>query len=228
MKYRVVGWTHYDNPDVESVTCDEAGYWAIVRDIREHGYEFTGWEHQEADLGAPVLNDGRKRLFSQRDFGQIMAYAHGDYTRMGYVSFAFPRHPEQRAPLRMPSERRRFDPTDFTPEGDLREELVCTLDRARFDAAVASEKLCLPFDTPELETIGSDDTLTLCCGDSRETFGVASAVRGPALSEEEDMKIFTLSCSADLSKMEQADALFNAAPWKIEITLSRNPISEGS
>ena len=97
-----------------------------------------------------------------------------------------------------------------------------------FDAAVASEKLCLPFDTPELETIGSGDTLTLCCGDSRETFGVASAVRGPALSEEEDMKIFTLSCSADLSKMEQADALFNAAPWKLEITLSRNPISEAS
>ena len=228
MKYRVVGWTHYDNPDVESVTCDEAGYWAIVRDIRAHGYEFTGWEHQEEDRGAPVLNDGCKRLFSQRDFGQIMAYAHDDYTRMGYVSYAFPRHPEKRSPIRMPSEHRSFDPTAFTPERDLREALVCTLDRARFDAAVAGEKLRLPFDSPELETIGSGDTLTLCCEDARETFWVVSAVRGPALSEEEDMRIFTLSCSADLSKMEQADALFNAAPWEIEITLSRNPISSAT
>ncbi len=224
MKYRVVGWTHYDDPDVASAACDEAAYWAIVRDIREHGYAFTGWEHQEEQGGAPVLNDGCKRLFSQRDFGCIMAYAHGDYSRMGYVSYAYHRHPECEQPLSMPPPERFFHPLGFEPERALAEELVCTVDRKTLAAARAGKHFNLPFDDPALQTLGSGDTLTLCCEGERHSCGVVSAVRGPDLTEEASMEIMVLSCSASIEKMEQADAIYNAAPWVIEVTPADDPV----
>ena len=43
MKYRVVGWTEYDNPNVPMESCSPAAMQAILRDIRENGYLFTGW-----------------------------------------------------------------------------------------------------------------------------------------------------------------------------------------
>ena len=224
MKYRVVGWTHYDAPDVSPAECDEAAYWAIVRDIREHGYRFTGWEHQEEMGGAPVLNDGCKRLFSQRDFGCIMAYAHGDFSRMGYVAYAFHRHPESEPPLSMPPPERIFDPLGFVPEQVDAEESVCTVDRDTLAAAKAGKHFKLPFDDPALQTLGSGDILTLCCEGERYTCRVSSAKRGPDLTDEEIEKIMVLSCSAGIEKMDRADAIYNAAPWVIEVTPADEPV----
>lgn len=226
MKYRVVGWTYYDDPDVESAECDEAAYWAIVRDVREHGYEFTGWDHQELYGGAPVLNDGFKRLFSQRDFGQIMAYAHGDYSRMGYASYAFQdffgRHKSV-----MPSADRSYDPDSFTPEQDLCESVTYAVSRTPFEMARACRSLDLPVDEPALQTLGDGDTLTLTCEGETEVYRVVHVCRGPALSEAEEMEIFTLSCSVDENKMNRADEIYNNAPWVISVTLERADGSDG-
>ena len=222
MKYRVVGWTYYDNPEVKSADCDDAAYWAIVRDIREHGYDFTGWDHQEMLGCAPVLNDGCKRLFSQRGFGQVMAYAHGDYSRMGYASYAFEDffggHKSK-----MPPAEREFDPSDFTPETDLCESLTHAVDRAVFDAARAGDVIEFPIDDPVLQSLGCGDTLTLTCEGESATYRVARVTRGPVLSEELETEIFTLSCSVNDENMRRADELFNAAPWVISVSLAQNP-----
>lgn len=227
MKYRVVGWTYYDDPDVKAAECDEAAYWAIVRDIREQGYDFTGWDHQELCDGAPVLNDGCKRLFSQREFGQIMAYAHGDFSRMGYARYAFQDF-FGRKDSRMPPSERSYDPDGFTPEHDLNEQLTYAIDRARFDAARADGAIELPIDEPTLQAIGGGDTLTLTCEGACATYRVLQVHRGPDLSEEEQMEIFTLSCSTNEEKMNRADELYNAAPWVITVTLGAPDGSDGA
>jgi hypothetical protein len=67
VKYKVIGWTYYENEEFEPVYCSEAGMEAIIDDIREHGYEFSGCNHQGHDSGAPVLNDGKKILLDSVD-----------------------------------------------------------------------------------------------------------------------------------------------------------------
>jgi hypothetical protein len=52
--------------------------------------------------------------------------------------------------------------------------------------------------------------------------------RGPDLSEEEQMEIFTLSCSTNEEKMNRADELYNAAPWVITVTLGAPDGSDGA
>ena len=85
MEYKVVGWTHYDDNSVKSGPIDSDVVEAVIADIREHGYLFTGYHHQESYNCAPVLNDGMRRLFSRRQFGAIMAKAHGDEDEMAYA-----------------------------------------------------------------------------------------------------------------------------------------------
>ena len=89
MKYRVVGWADYSDPDIEDEDVSEAALQAIIEDIRANGYCFSGWDHQESFGCAPVLNDGKRRTFSQRGFGGVMAMAHGNLSRMGYSEYAF-------------------------------------------------------------------------------------------------------------------------------------------
>ena len=63
MKYKVVGWTSYDGDDVPDSE-GRIGYaecCAIIDAIKEHGYLFSGWDHQEMFDCAPVLNDGKRR-----------------------------------------------------------------------------------------------------------------------------------------------------------------------
>ena len=216
MKYRVVGWTYYDNPDVEPTGCSEAALQAILRDIREHGYKFTGWEHQELSSGVPVLNDGFKRIFSQRSFGAVMAQAYGDFSRMGYTRYAF-HEPFDSEPTHMPPPERDFDPLAFIPETDLREEFTYTVDREVLDAAARGECIRLPND-PALLMIDGGDTLTLCCEDERVRRTVASVDRGPDLTEEEER---ALLCASSLSynsySIQAANDRYDSAPRVLKI-----------
>ena len=88
MSYTVIGWTEYDNDLIETGENDDAAVEAILADIREYGYCFSGYAHQEFLCGAPVLSDHKKRLFTQRNFGALMAVAHG-LTKEDYPLFAF-------------------------------------------------------------------------------------------------------------------------------------------
>ena len=92
MKYKVIGWTYYEDDTVLSYDGDDsfAQRNAIIDEIRKHKYRFSGWHHQESwENCVPILNDGRKRLFSQRGWGGIMAEAYGQLGDYDYATFTF-------------------------------------------------------------------------------------------------------------------------------------------
>ena len=91
MKYKVIGWTYYDNEEILSQrgTIGFAERNAIIDEIRKHKYLFTGYDHQEGYNTVPILNDGRARLFSQRGFGGLMAEAYNKMGDYDYASFTF-------------------------------------------------------------------------------------------------------------------------------------------
>ena len=103
MKYKVIGWTDYDSIDLPE---GEAGFGAenaILDEIKEKKFEFTGWEHQNLSCCVPVLNNGYKYLYSSRGWGSLMAEAHGfsgyyDYSNFSFGSFGdkgnLPKFPE--------------------------------------------------------------------------------------------------------------------------------------
>ncbi len=89
MKIRVIGWTDdYDSHFGEGEHSFAANE-AIMEDIRLHGYEFTGWDHQETRNCVPVLSDGKVRSFSQRGWGGLMGEAYGLNGPMDYCKYAF-------------------------------------------------------------------------------------------------------------------------------------------
>jgi len=77
MKYRIIGWTDYDNSRVHFKEQTIAKRNVVIDEIRKNGYTFTGEEFQECDGCVPVFNDGTKLYCSRRGWGGIMAEAHG-------------------------------------------------------------------------------------------------------------------------------------------------------
>ena len=95
MKYKVIGWTYYENYEIldSNKTIGFAERNAIIDEIRKHKYLFSGWHHQESwDGVVPILNDGRKRCFSQRGWGGVMAEAYGEMGDFDYARYAFYDH----------------------------------------------------------------------------------------------------------------------------------------
>ena len=92
MKYKVIGWTYGD--DYEFPTSQEqigfAERNAIIDEIKKHKYLFSGWHHQESwENCVPILNDGKKREFSQRGWGGVMAEAYDNFDDYGYSIYTF-------------------------------------------------------------------------------------------------------------------------------------------
>ncbi len=152
MKYKVIGWTDYDNTLFEDAPASDAAVHAIVDDIQKNGYLFSGWEHQECLYGAPVLNDGKRRVFSQRGFGAIMAMAHENNDKYGYSLYAFGLNPDA---VKMPSQS---PPSGYTPEGPLSEEFSLALSKEEYARAQISGEISMP-DIPSLRYIDKGDTL---------------------------------------------------------------------
>ncbi len=93
MKLEVIGWTYYDDPSYEYFETTWATYYAVLNDVIKNGYLFTGYHHQEYDYCCPVLNNGKKIIFSQRGFGGLMAQAHGYNKTYDYAKFSFTPNP---------------------------------------------------------------------------------------------------------------------------------------
>lgn len=87
MKYKVIGWTSMDS-DIEEVDSTYASYNAIIDYLYEKKYCFTGTSHQFHPLGVPVLNDGKKRTYSERTWGKLMNKVHNGNDYMVYA-YAF-------------------------------------------------------------------------------------------------------------------------------------------
>lgn len=212
MKYRVVGWVYYDDPSFEDEDCNESALQAIIEDIRKNGYLFTGYDHQETFDCAPVLNDGKRRCFSQRGFGGVMAKAHGDYSRMGYSRYAFDWYTgsDEKDDRVFPNDHTNW--IDFVPETDLNEELTATVTAEEFDAAKSGELIIL--DREDLKFIDIGDTLVLKCGDMTASYTVKGFERRKDISNEEEIEIMTLAYSFDEpEKMNRANKMYEDAPW---------------
>ncbi|MBQ9801812.1 MAG: hypothetical protein IJW51_01910 [Clostridia bacterium] len=216
MKYRVVGWTGYDDPDIEEAPCSEAAVQAIIADIRANGYLFTGWHHQEFLNCAPVLNDGKKRLFSEREFGEVMARAHGDLSRMGYAAYAF-EWCLSSAETVMPDWRNGISSEELVPETALREEIRLTVPQEILVLAQANLYITLK-DTSELTFLDTGDTLILCCEGENASYLVEGLERKKNLTEEDEERMRHFSRAED-SERAALEALYERAEWIVAVTL---------
>ena len=166
MKYRVVGWTSYDDESTPDST-GSIGFAernAIIDDIKANGYLFSGYDHQEMWDCAPVLNDGKKRCFSQRGWGGVMAEAHGYFGAYDYSLFTFGVNESH---VKRP--KNYFISDDFTPEESLSEHFEIEVDEGIFALAEGRNPFFLP-DLPELRSIDAGDTLTLRHGEKTAHF----------------------------------------------------------
>ncbi len=96
MKLAVIGWTYYDDPNYEYFETTWATHYAVLNDVIKNKYIFTGYHHQEYDYCCPVLNNGKKIIFSQRGFGGLMAKAHGYNKTYDYSIFSYPVNPNSK------------------------------------------------------------------------------------------------------------------------------------
>lgn len=187
MKYRVVGWTEYDDYMVEDGDASYAATNVIIDEIKKQGYLFSGWAHQELRNGAPVLNDGKKRTYSQRTFGGIMAVAHGYTGTMDYAKFAFAFR-SMEAEKTPPSEKA-YNPYSFKPETDLNEEFVIEVSEEVFERALATAQY-KDEERAELRYIDEGDTLTLKCGDRTYSKKVTDVWSEKDVTEEDRLALY--------------------------------------
>lgn len=179
MKYRVIGWTYYENSEFID-SGNRIGFAernAIIDEIRKHKYLFSGWHHQESWEGVvPILNDGRTRCFSQRGWGGVMAEA---YEKMGDYDYA--RYTFNQS---ISSNKLKFAPETYSI--DVSE--IDAVENEHFDVEISKElfeiaKTSNPFyleDLDELRYIDANDTITLHCGDESLTFVVKDIDRNKA------------------------------------------------
>lgn len=72
---KVIDWVAYDD-HYRSANIDRATNNAIKREIREYGYRFSAWAHQENSPCAPLLDDLRVARFSREAWGSLMVACH--------------------------------------------------------------------------------------------------------------------------------------------------------
>ena len=218
MKYRVVGWTHYEDDSVEETECSEAALQAIIAEIQKKGYNFTGWHHQESSYCAPVLNDGKKRLFSQRGFGGVMAMAKGDFSPMGYAGYAFYYFDEEQdASMKMPTSSQGFNPILFKPETDLNEEIALEVTEEIFKGAEGGN--CVLPDCEIIRFLDVGDTLTLVCGEKKSSYLVTDLERRRDLTEEEMQDVLMARYDIFREGPSEAEIKYTNANWVVEVTL---------
>ncbi len=207
MKYRVVGWTNYDDPSVGDGPATEAACNAIIDEIKRCDYLFTGWHHQESLYGAPVLNDGLRRCFSQRGFGAVMAEAQGLTGLFSYSTYAF-LWDNNETNYRLPNTG--FHPSTFRPETDLNEEFTIPFtEDLRFDADTGI--LRLPND-PALRYIDKGDTLRILKGDTAALFTVLQVDRAPDFDEDELNRLMGIAHLSHGSEHDAAKEKLESAP----------------
>ena len=85
---KVTGWTDWENDKYETmpsfyiegknITAEqfEEAWNAVVEEIKNKGYKFSGTYHQNGDFGCPVIDDEYVFCVSMRNWGQVMVEAH--------------------------------------------------------------------------------------------------------------------------------------------------------
>ena len=217
MKYRVVGWASYDDrlPQADATW---AAYYAIVDEIKKCGYSFSGWSHQEGYCCAPVLNDGKMYLFSQRGWGGLMAEAHGYTGRMDYCMYAFMTDMDSLDKEIRP--KNKFDRHTFKPERDLNEKFELEVSQEIFDAAKTyAIKLD---DLPQLRYMDAGDTLSLTCGEQGAEYIVSSVDRDKDISHEKLIELqVAFSDFKNKERKQRAEEEFDNAKIVLTVKFSK-------
>ena len=184
MRYRIVGWTYYDDFEIETLDASYAATNVVMDEIKKKGYCFSGWAHQELANGAPVFNDGKKRLFSARTFGGLMANAHGYTGAMDYSLFSMQLKEEK-----MPPQRATFSADTFTPETDLNEEYVIEVSEEVLQKAIETGTYVCE-ECEQLKFVDQGDMLTLKCGERIYSKKVIDAWAEKDVTEEDRIALY--------------------------------------
>lgn len=245
MKLRVVGW-------VAPYAVTEQGEvsWAvrnaIIDEIRKHGYEFSGPTHGESGC-TPVLNNGKKYLFSTRGWGDIMAEAHGYTGSMDYLIYYMP--PEHGGEKCPDTDLNEFDYVSvedmeetlaffynddeeyrnellntskfLTPETDLNERMELQVTQDIVDRAFGEGKITVPV-LPRLRYLDRGDTLALICGEDAYEFTVEEVVRKRDLSEKKLRQLIDATYDFnDREKAKKAQDEIDGANFVLNIKLKK-------
>ena len=142
MKYKVIGWTYYENSEIPSKGCGFADYRAILEEITRKGYRFSGYAHQEFSRGVPVMNDGKRRIMSSRSWGALMAKANGYNNPMDYTLFAEKFRSVEAEKMPPSSEDYIFHTNEITDE-DLSEEFTLEVSPAEYARVLENGRIAV-------------------------------------------------------------------------------------
>lgn len=219
MKIKVVGWTEYDSSEFKEGENTSAVRMALIDEIKNNGYLFSGYDHQERSNCAPVFNDGKMRRFSQRGFGGIMAEAHGNNNPMGYAMYMFGLEPSA---CSFP--KNEIFKGDFQVEKNLNEIFILEVDENFLKNALNlehitignisyTEKTIKIEDLPELKYIDKGDTLIFKSNGKSLAFSILDVKRERGHSFAERIKYTTImNNSNNKSEYESARKEFMALP----------------
>jgi len=200
MKWKVIGWTYYEDIDYEEGDATDAVTYAIIDEIKKKGYVFSGWDHQEGFNTVPVLNDGKKRTFSQRTFGNLMAIAHGYTGRFDYSLFTFGMDSEHCV---YPDSS--FDESAIVSEEELNEEFTIDYNIVSFITDEGVNKIKIP-NLDILRYIDRGDTLILKKDDELLKYKVTFAIREKDISKKELRELETDLYILDRDSKEYKEA----------------------
>lgn len=189
MKYKVVGWTNWDNKEVEETYCTYAQRFAIIDHIKEKGFSFTGCHHQESECCVPVLNDGKMRRFSQRAWGRVMAEAHDLFGDFDYSTYAFDWGDDDETKRPDPTEDK-FFPATFIPEEIRSESFVIKANDKVFSSAQETHSIKLK-DLKAYRYIDIGDTVILKCNDNSVSYKVVGLERKQSSQMDKYLDYYT-------------------------------------
>lgn len=223
MKYKVIGWTWYDNSKIKEMDYCNSAEEAVIDDIKANGYLFSGMHHQECPCGAPVLNNGKMLTFTQRSFGGVMASAHGKNSRMSYAEYAFDWYmglDDEKSPYVFPSEERVFkgkvDKSLIEP--DLSEEFEYEATKEEYENATKKGELEFVYKDTKYRFMDTGDTILVKCGDKSQLFEITSLARYKRFTEDEQIALI-MGNPLDPEAEKKADRLYEKKPQTIEMKL---------
>ncbi len=179
MKFKVIGWCDFDDTEIPATReCERSAYHAIIDEVKEKGYCFSGYAHQEMRNGVPVMNDGKKRIFSRRGWGSLMAEARDGKHYMDFTLYAEAFATEEAELRGMPTDSVRVERvTDATDAEFLHEEFTVSVNAAALARARRNGLYEGP-NAPEFRYIDKGDKITLVTDGDSEEFTVSELKRG--------------------------------------------------
>jgi hypothetical protein len=183
MKYKVIGWTNALNKEIEECDYSIATYNVIFDDIVKNGYRFTGCTHQNHDLGVPVLNDGKKRTLSEREWGMLMSSIHKDND---YVTYAYADFDGVIDEILPPLELQITNKV-LTIDENINEELIIEVDETTFKLA-KDKHLIHQFKSQENRYLEVGDKISLLYKEQKSSYLVRDCREGYNTGENGEIK----------------------------------------